>query len=218
MKAQVVKVAWIIWAMGVLLVLTVGYARASSVSMSIPNCNTLTVTSTTGSTVVMNCTTSGPTPPTPPGPIPPSPPGVISCTGFNRTVVVDLTWATPTRQYSSMGVNDAVVVRFTTGSVSTTTSLPRIAGAEYNSAPSTRIARLSATPCDFSTQPAAGANIEGNSITAVFAIAPGSGFNYYPILQTNTTYYLNVKNAPDPTCAGTGVCDMFWDLIKPGGV
>lgn len=190
---------------------------ASSIGISIPQCNNVTVVSASGSAIVLNCGSVTPTPPTPPTPTPPNPPGIISCTGFTNTVVVDLNWATPTRMYSSMGASTAVVVRFTTGSVSSTTSLPRVAGAEYNSPPSTRIARLSTTPCDFSTQPVAGANMEGNSITSVFAISPGSGFNYYPVLRTNTTYYLNVKNADDPTCAsGPGVCDMFWDLIKGG--
>jgi hypothetical protein len=120
--------------------------------------------------------------------------------------------------FATMGINTAIVVVFTTGSVSTTSSLPRVAGAEYNSSPSTRIARLSSTPCDFTTQPVPGANIEGNSVTATFAILPGSGFNYYPRLSTNTTYYVNVKNATSPTCEGSGVCDMFFDLIKPGGL
>lgn len=191
---------------------------AGTLSISIPSCNNMAITSATGTTIVLNCSSS-PTPPTPPTPTPPTP-GVISCTGFSNTVVTDLNWQNPTRQYSPMGINTAVVVRFTTGSVSSTTSLPRIAGAEYNSSPSSRLARLSATPCDFSTGTPAGVNIgPTNSVTAQFAISPGSGYNFYGILNPNTTYYLNVKNSSnDVTCAGSGICDLFFDLIKPGGM
>lgn len=143
-----------------------------------------------------------------------------SCPGFTNTVIVTMNWASPTRQYATLGANDMAIVQFTTGNVSTTTSLVRIAGAEYNSSPSSRIATLSTTQCDFSTQSAPGANMIGNSITASFAIGTGTGYGYYPVLSTNTTYYLNVKNSPNSTCATTtsGVCNMFFDLLKPGGL
>lgn len=142
-----------------------------------------------------------------------------TCGGFSNTIVLDLNWASPLRLYTDhFGANDAVVVRFTTGNVSSVGSLPRVAGAEFNSPPSSRIAKLSALPCDFGNQAAAGANIEGNSVTAIFAIGTGSGFGYYPVLSTNTTYYLNVRNSANSSCAGTGECSMFWDLIKSGGL
>jgi hypothetical protein len=58
----------------------------------------------------------------------------------------------------------------------------------------------------------------GNSVTAVFAIGTGSGFGFYPVLTTNTTYYLNIKNSANATCASNGVCEMSVDLIKRGGL
>lgn len=144
-----------------------------------------------------------------------------TCPGFPRTVALTLDWQDATRlytkDYGGFGSNDALVVSFTTGSVSSGGSLPRIASAEYNSPPSGRIAYLSSKPCDFTPQTAFGANMNGNSITAVFALGTGSGFGYYPVLELNTTYYLNIKNAASSTCAG-GSCDMFVDLVKAGGL
>jgi len=145
-----------------------------------------------------------------------------TCQGFAKTIVMSMDWAAPTRLYTAsfnnMHYDDAVVVRFTTGNVETTNSLPRIAGAEYQSQPSARVAALSATPCDFDPQQTVGAYGQSVSVTMVFAISPGTGFGYYPVLQKNTTYYLNIKNAPNATCASNNVCDMFVDLVKPGGL
>lgn len=166
----------------------------------------------------------GTTPPTPPSIPPQTGSWDGKCAGFARTLVVDLDWNAPQRKWSptmTNGVNflrpDVMVVRFTTGSVSTTGSLVTVSGAEYNSPPSWRIATLSATPCDFGPQPAMGANITGNSVTAKFALGTGTGFGYYPVLPLNTVHYLNIKNDELPTCAAT-LCDMFVDLLKPGGL
>jgi hypothetical protein len=145
-----------------------------------------------------------------------------TCPGFNNTRVLTLNWAAPSRLYTAnLGLftaNDALVVKFTTGNNPTTTSLPRIAAAEYQSSPSTRHAVLSSTPCDFNPQAAAGASVVGSSITMIFAIEPGSGFGYYPVLQPNTTYYVNIKNVENASCAISNACDMFVDLVKPGGL
>lgn len=147
-----------------------------------------------------------------------------TCPGFTNTIVLTPNWANPVRLYTGVGgvptfgPNDALVIQFTTGNVSTTTSLVRVASAEYNSPPSARVAKLSATPCDFNAQSAPGANMQGNSITASFAITPGTGYSYYPVLNRNTTYYVNLKNDTSPTCASGGICDVFVDLLKPGGL
>ena len=63
-----------------------------------------------------------------------------------------------------------------------------------------------------------GAYTESNSLTLIIAVGTGSGFGYYPVLKTNTTYYLNIKNSPNSTCAQNNSCDMFIDLVKPGGL
>lgn len=144
-----------------------------------------------------------------------------SCPGFDTTIILTLNWASPVRVFTGhMGPNDMVLVQFTTGNVPTTTSLVTVSGAEWNSPPSSRVATLTTTPCNFSTQSPPGANIgPSTSVTSKFAITPGTGYSYYPILNTNTTYYLNVKNVVSPTCAaGVGECGMFFDLLKPGGL
>lgn len=141
-----------------------------------------------------------------------------SCPGFAATHIIPIDWNNPQRTFTAnfggFGILDIVVVKFTVGNISSTSSLPRMTSAEYNSPPSSRTAVLSATPCDFSTQSTPGATIIGNSITAVFATGTGSGGGYYPVLQLNHEYYLNMKNNPGSTCASAPSCDMFIDLIK----
>jgi hypothetical protein len=139
------------------------------------------------------------------------------CPGFNKTIVLDLNWAAPMRLYSKyvgggFGLSDALIVRFTTGSKSSVSNLPSITAVEFDSQPTSRTATLSASPCDFSTQPAPGANLHGNTINPIFAVGTGSGFGFYPVLNTNTTYYLNIRNDPASTCTIGVSCDMSVDL------
>ena len=150
---------------------------------------------------------------------PPPASGPISCAGFANTRVLELDWKAPSRLYTAksggFGLMDALVVKFTTGSVSSNNDLPHITvAAEYTAAPSSRTAVLSATPCDFSRQADPGANMNGNTVTAIFALGSGSGSDYYPVLKTNTTYYLNIRNDPGSNCVAGAPCDMSIDLIK----
>lgn len=142
-----------------------------------------------------------------------------TCSGYDNTFVVDLNWASPTRQYATgVAANDIIVVRFTTGNVATSNNLPHVTGVEYSAAPYSRTAYLSATPCALTNgfgAPGAGPMI-GTTVTSLFAISPGFGFNYYPILQKNTTYYVNIRNTAGNGCVAN--CDMSFDLIKPGGI
>lgn len=141
-----------------------------------------------------------------------------TCPGFNKTLRMTLNWQNPQRLYTQnfggFRPGDVMVVEFTTGAISSAGSLPRVAAAEYNSSPSNRTATLSLTPCDFGPQSTMGASALGNSITMVFAVGSGSGWNYYPIVPTNTTAYVNIKNTDGATCEQNSVCDMFVDLVK----
>ena len=56
--------------------------------------------------------------------------------------------------------------------------------------------------------------MNGNTVTAIFALGSGSGAGYYPVLETNTTYYLNIRNDPGSNCVAGSACDMSIDLIK----
>lgn len=151
-------------------------------------------------------------------PTPPSNLSSAACGVTGQVYTQTMPWPTPSRLYQTMGADDAIVIQFTTGSTSSSGSLPRIAAGEYGSPPSPRLATLSPKQCDFGPQPTVGAAGEGNSVTMVFALGTGSGFGYYPVLALNTTYYLNVKNSPSSTCRTNGSCDMFVDLVKPGGL
>ncbi len=147
-----------------------------------------------------------------------------SCPGFGNTIVMNMNWANPARlftsSYGAFGPNDVIVVVFTTGNVaSPNNSLPRLVAAEYQSPPSTRIAVLSTTACDFSAQLTQGATTSGTTVTVPFTVANSNNYGFYPILNTNTTYYLNIKNAPSSSCTSSGGdCDMAVDLNKPSGI
>lgn len=139
-----------------------------------------------------------------------------TCPGFASTQVLDLNWAVPTRLVTSgFTLSDVLVVRFTTGSNNSSNNLPHITAVEYGGVgPAQRTGVLSATPCDFAHQATPGAIGVGNTITSTFAIGNGSGFGFYPVLQTNTTYYLNIKNNAGGGCGLGAPCDMSIDLIK----
>lgn len=197
--------------------------------------NTLPITGGGSCVQTLSCAGGGVTPPpvvpqcpSPPGigpcgVTPPPTPGNIVCPGFTKTIVMAMDWANPTRLYTSQngnfGPNDALVVTFTTGNgTSAQNSLPRIVVAEYQSSPSTRIAVLSATPCDWSAQDTQGATTSGTTVTIPFTVNNSFNYAYYPILKLNTTYYLNLKNAPSSSCTASGACDVAVDLNKPGGL
>ena len=167
---------------------------------------------------VFNCTGSPG-----PGPGPGPSPGPNQCAGFTKTLNLTMDWNAPARLYTKdfggMGPNDAVVVAFTTGSItSPSNSLPRIVAAEWQSGPSTRIATLSPKPCDWTAQAWAGGSTSGATVTIPFTVGNTYNYGYYMIVPLMTTYYYNIKNDASPGCASNGVCDMAVDLTKPGGM
>jgi hypothetical protein len=134
------------------------------------------------------------------------------------TTVVDMNWASPQQlRTSGIGPNDAIVVRFTTGSNTSGANLPKISGAEYGTPASSRTAVLSTSACDFSAPPALGwaAVSYGTSVGVYFTVGPNNT-GYYPPLTPNTTYYFNVRTDPGAACTGSGACNMFFQLSKPG--
>jgi hypothetical protein len=145
-----------------------------------------------------------------------------TCPGFANTRVLNMSFNDPQRLFTSnaggFGPNDAVVVAFRTGSVSSGNQLPRITASESLSIPSARVAVLSNTPCDFGAQTFPGAGTSGTTVTVPFAVGAGPNFGFYPILQLKSTYYFNIKNAPNPACAAGGNCNMEIDLTKPAGL
>jgi hypothetical protein len=143
--------------------------------------------------------------------------GAIRCDGFNATHVIDFNWngVTGNQKFvaSGAGPNDAVVARFTTGSTTATTSGWITAG-EYGSAPATRLAVLSATPCEFGTGLAKYAVKMGQTPNVRFYV--GTAPLNYPQLAPNTTYYFNVKTTGG--CSDGTSCQMLIELSKPSGL
>lgn len=126
-----------------------------------------------------------------------------------------------TQSYGGFGQNDVIVAEFTTGSTSTPdNNLSRVAAAEYAAGTYTREAVLSKTPCDFSAQQFQGASTSNTSVTVPFTVNNPKNFGYYPILELNTTYYYNIKNAANSGCTALASCDMAIDLANttPVGV
>lgn len=166
---------------------------------------------------------------TPPVPVPPPPaqpppaPAPAQPAG-GRLIMLEMDWANPQRLFTKdaggMGPDDVVVVRFTTGgNNSPANNLPRISAAEWDSPPSSRDACLSDKPGVFfgGVNGAPGAAGTGNTVSFPFSVGPNNTF-FYPALAANKTYYLNIRNSAGATCRAGGVCNMFIDLQKPGGI
>jgi hypothetical protein len=144
-------------------------------------------------------------------------PSVIS----GSTTTINETWATPGVNVAApMGVHDAIVVVFTTGAnPNGSASFSRVTGAEWNgSAASTRVAVLSTQPCDFGTGVGGPYAVSTNStFTMYFNVGQASPYNF-PTLKPNTQYFVNIRNAANPSCASNGNCEMFVSLLKGAGL
>jgi hypothetical protein len=150
--------------------------------------------------------------------------GPISCPGFAATHVIDANWASSQLLYTTnvggFGVNDIVVVRFTTSNITSATAKGYIQAVEYSDPTSGRTAALSATPCDLVGLPkvGGGTNAFGPGDVAPWAyfslVASKSGAS---ILQPNTMYYFNLTNSTPSTCQATGSCNMLITFNKPSG-
>jgi hypothetical protein len=118
------------------------------------------------------------------------------------------------------GPNDAVVVRFTTSSATTSTATGYIQAVEYQDSPSGRTAALSDLPCVFVGLPKVGG---GTNAFGPGDPAPWAAFTLnfsksgYTNLQPNKTYYFNISNSPGSTCGSTGSCNLLITLSKPSG-
>lgn len=165
-----------------------------------------------------------PVPPSVPPPIPPTDPGTVH-PGTKPPCATNYTFlnwngtAIERRGYSGGFAVDGIwVIEFRTPAGYAGTSLPKVTAAEWNSSPSTRTAVLSTVPCDFSgTALGYGSTSISNSVTVAFAI--GNKPNWYtPAAPVASVMYYNIKNSENPSCASTGVCDMFVDLVVPTSV
>ncbi|MEP7206593.1 MAG: hypothetical protein ABI920_06620 [Casimicrobiaceae bacterium] len=142
--------------------------------------------------------------------------GGISCAPMG-TVVIPLKSVAGTISQSIASANfgsftntSIAVVTFTTGA---NTGSGSVSFAEFASGPVDRTASLSTSPCTFDTQAITTRYGTGNTIT--FQV--GGTNSRKPVLQPNTTYYMNVKNINyygNPTCFGSS-CDIRADVQIP---
>ncbi|MEO5699107.1 MAG: hypothetical protein ABIS17_04955 [Casimicrobiaceae bacterium] len=142
--------------------------------------------------------------------------GGISCAPMG-TVVIPLkgipastsasVWSANFGSFSNTSI---AVVTFTTGAASGSGS---VSFAEFAGGPVDRTASLSTTPCTFDT--AALTTRYGTGQTISFQV--GGSSSRRPVLQPNTTYYLNVRNQDywgNLTCFGSS-CDIRADVYLP---
>ena len=150
--------------------------------------------------------------------------GAIDCSaaGYARTITIDLTWGAPRRMFTADGggffPTDAVVLRFTTGAATSPDNLGSVHGVEYQAVSSVRHGTLSTQACDFGKglfPPYS--DVKSISPQLYFTVG-GSSFHGYPVLQPNTTYYVNLYNVQPAGCAANANCNMSFDLSKPSGL
>ena len=151
-----------------------------------------------------------------------------ACTAVGLTArVVTVAWGSNTIvDPPTFGPNDALIVQFTTSSVTTSSSLGNISAVEFNGPYALRAGALSDRPCDFGVGlPIA----QSTSFTWFNGKNPSFGFSVAnparraATLLPNTTYYLNITNiVPAPPYPGgtqncTSNCPMRITLTKPTG-
>jgi len=152
-----------------------------------------------------------------------------ACTalGLNAKVIT-VAWGSNTVVNApTMGPNDALIIQFTTSSVTTATGKGTISAYEYAGPTTARAGALSASPCDFSVglPKYQSANTTWfNYQNPSFSFTLFNPLRNYPTLAPNTTYYLNITNfvpaPPDPTGTqncNVGNCPMQTTLTKPSG-
>ena len=187
---------------------------------------TYTVNGAASVTVTQPAAGTGGTPP------PPNNSGwPVSCAGYSKTIPIDLPWGAPgsgnPRQNSSGFGNGAIVVaRFTTPATIPSGLGGTVKTGQWSQIVAMRSLSISTTPCDFSAPSSMGfygLQTGANNTTPSFLYQIGGASKTYPVLQPNTTYYINVRNTYTasngtvvPTCT-SGTCDIFVELDKPNG-
>jgi len=152
---------------------------------------------------------------------PPPPPGAISCSGFDKTVVLDIPWASNTQVFTSgFGGSMAIVGRLKVPAGVTSTGTGSVSIAEF-AGNAYRYATLTSDPCNFSAVPGAPLyNANGPGLTVSFNLAVGVAQpKYVTVLQAGGTYYLNLRNrkADGTNSCPVGPCDAVIEFHKPSG-
>jgi hypothetical protein len=141
----------------------------------------------------------------------------VSCSGFTKTLNIDLPWASGrflTSNFGGFGSNDALVVQLhPPGGWSS--GYGSVSLAEYGGTAVSRASTISTSPCDFSkTSASILFNVSTGSSLGYSLQVGGSQAPWIFLMQPGVTYYLNVKNTGCPTGSQ---CNMFLDFTKPAG-
>jgi hypothetical protein len=148
---------------------------------------------------------------------------------------MDLAWQTP---YSSgdtyqMGpytcvcngvgfaAKGALVVRFTTPAVASTSGVGSLEIVEFEGPVVARTGAVSTTPCDFTMglgQAGASGVFSGDTDPSIY-FTLGYPSSSYVELMPSTTYYVNVENTYNgsATCTTSATCDVKVALTPPKG-
>jgi hypothetical protein len=143
-----------------------------------------------------------------PGPPPPLPAG---------SHVIPFTWSDSpplvaySSEYGGFGPTDELIVSFTTPAVGNAV-VGNITIVEFGDPQTDRLACLSTTAGDMDN----GIKKEAQGPTFFFSVGTPTTLSGYPVptLLVNTTYYLNIKNAPTSNTS----CNVKITLNKPSGL
>jgi hypothetical protein len=146
----------------------------------------------------------------------------VSCSGFTKTVNIDLPWAGTaglprvlTGNYGGFGANDAMVIQLHPPAGRTSSANGTVTLVEWGGGPIPRLSVISTTPCDFSTANVATLyNASKGADPKFFLQVGGKQTVGVVLLQPGQTYYLNVKNSGCPTGSQ---CNMNVDFAPSPG-
>src|SRR5437773_6245370 len=152
--------------------------------------------------------------------------GPVSCSGFNKTVYIDLAWVSTdassrilTANKGGFNAKDALVVKLSPPAGSLSSGNGSITMAEYVDPRYSRLSTISTTPCDF-TKSSDSSLYKASTTLSYKLTVGGTQQPYVPYLMPGVAYYLNVRNTDangNQTCPTGASCNMYLDFYKPPG-
>jgi len=153
-------------------------------------------------------------------------PGAPTCSGFTKTLYIDLAWVSTdastrvlTANHGGFNAKDALVVKLNPPGGSASYGNGSITMAEYIDPRYTRFSTISASPCDF-TRPSDTSLYKSGTTLSYKLQVGGSPQAYITYLMPGVPYYLNVRNTDasgNQTCPTGSSCNMYLDFYKPPG-
>jgi hypothetical protein len=152
--------------------------------------------------------------------------GPVSCSGFTKTLYIDLPWKSTdastrllTANYGGFNAKDALVVKLSPPGGTASSTNGSVSMAEYINPRYTRYSTISTTPCDWSKPNDSTLYKSGSTLTYKLQVG-GAQQAYITYLMPGVYYYLNVRNTDAngvQTCPVGSSCNMYLDFYKPPG-